>query len=83
MLQVVANIQTGSTSSRQFKIVQAECPLCGKVLEGTSQKHWMNNFKIHLRLAQRHMLPWEEIRRIIETVKPSFRTVIKTKYYMK
>ena len=68
---------------RRYKVVQAECPLCEKVLEGTSQKHWMNNFKIHLRLAKNHMLPWEEIDRIIKTVKPSFRTITKTKYHMK
>jgi len=68
---------------RQYKVVQAECSLCGKVLESLSEKQWMKNFRIHLRLAENHMLPWEEIDRIIKTVKPSFRTVIKTKYRMK
>ena len=69
-------------SPRQYKVVQAECPLCGKVLGGTSEKQWMSGFKIHLRLAQNHTLPWEEIDRIVKTVKPSFRVVTKTKYYV-
>lgn len=69
--------------SKQYKIVQAECPLCGKVLGGTSEKQWMTGFKMHLRLAGNHMLPWGEINRIVKTVKPSFRTVTKTKYHMR
>ena len=68
---------------RRYKVVRAECPLCGKVLESLSQKHWMFNFKIHLRLAQTHRLSWKEIDRIVETVKPSFRTIIKTRYRIK
>lgn len=69
--------------TRQYEVVQAECPICGKVLGGISEKNWMSGFKIHLRLAQNHMLPWNEIERIVKTVKPSFRKVTKTKYHMK
>lgn len=68
---------------RRYRIVRAECPLCGKVLEGISEKHWMRNLNIHLRLAQNHMLPQEKVDRIVKTVKPSFRTVIKTRYRIK
>jgi hypothetical protein len=68
---------------REYKILQAECPLCGKVLKGISEKHWRNGFKVHLRLHKRHRLPWEEIQQIMQTVKPTFRTVIKTRYHMK
>lgn len=46
---------------RQYEVVQAECPLCGKVLNGTSEKNWMSGFKIHLLVGQNHMLPWDEI----------------------
>jgi len=43
----------------------------------------MDNFKIYLRLYENHMLPWEEIDRIAKSAKPSFRTITKTKYYIK
>lgn len=68
---------------RQYEVVQAECPLCGKLLSGTSEKNWMFGFKIHLRLAQKHQLPFEEIERLVQTVKPSFRKTTKTKYHLK
>lgn len=68
---------------RQYEVVQAECPLCGKVLNGTSEKNWMFGFKIHLRLAQKHQLPFEKIERLVKTVKPSFRKTTKTKYHLK
>ena len=67
----------------QYEVVQAECPLCGKVLNGTSEKNWMFGFKIHLRLFEKHQLPSEEVERIAKTVKPSFRKETKTKYHLK
>lgn len=67
---------------RQYKVVRAECSLCRKTLEGISEKHWINNFKTHLHLAQNHMLSLEEIGQIIKTIKPSFHSIIKTKFYM-
>jgi hypothetical protein len=68
---------------RRYEVVQAECPLCGKLLSGISEKNWMVGFKIHLRLAQKHLLPFEEIERLVKTVKPSFRRETKTKHHLK
>ena len=68
-----------SIEERQYVVVQAECPLCGKPLNGTSEKNWLFGFKIHLRLAQKHQLPFVEIERLVKTVKPSFRKQTKTK----
>lgn len=68
---------------REHSVVQAECPLCGKVLEGISDKHWMNNLRIHLHLANNHMLPLNEVNLIVTTTKPSFRTITKRRYYLK
>ncbi len=68
---------------REYRVVQAECPLCGKVLEGISEKHWMNNLIIHLHLARNHMLPLDKINPIVKTTKPSFRTITKKRYYLK
>lgn len=70
-------------TERLYEVVQAECPLCGKVLNGTSEKNWMFGFKIHLRLAEKHQLPFEEIERLVKTVKPSFHKQTKIKYHLK
>jgi len=71
-------------SPRQYKVVQAECPLCGKVLEGLSEKQWWRGFETHLRLSKNHaMKNTREVARILGTVKPSFRTTTKTKYRMR
>jgi hypothetical protein len=72
-----------TVEERRYEVVQAECPICRKMLSGTSEKNWMFGFKIHLRLAQNHMLSWEETERIVKTVKPSFHKETKTKYYPK
>ena len=62
---------------KPYKIVEAPCPKCGKVLKGLSEKHWMRNLRIHLVADPYHYLSSEEVDRILKTVKPSFH--VKTK----
>lgn len=69
--------------SREYEVLQAECPLCGKVLEGISERHWMNGLRIHLHLAKNHMLPLDEVNQTVKTTKPSFETITKKRYYLK
>lgn len=69
--------------SREYKVIQAECPLCKKVLEGISERHWINGLRIHLRLAKTHMLPLNEVNQTVKTTRPSFRTITKKRYYLK
>lgn len=62
---------------RPYKVFEAPCPKCGRVLKGLSEKHWLRNLRIHLVAYSHHTLSSEEINRIMKTVKPSFR--VKTK----
>ena len=82
-IEVIRNMIKAKVVSREFKVLQAKCPLCGKVLEGISERHWMNGLGIHLHLAKNHMLPLDEVNQTIKTTKPSFETITKKRYYLK
>jgi hypothetical protein len=50
--------------SRYRQKIERPCPKCGKIIKGTSLKHWGSNLKIHLIASIKHphnMAPQEAI----------------------
>ena len=52
------------------KYIEIPCPLdCGKMLKGTSKKHWLRNFEIHLTGKKHNIKDKDEQKRIVEKVR--------------
>ena len=52
---------------RYKKYVNIPCPLnCGKMIRGTSKKHWLRNFETHLSGKRHNIKNMDEQKRLAE-----------------
>lgn len=49
--------------------INIPCPLgCGKMIRGTSKKHWLLNFEIHLTGKRHNIRNMDERKRLVEKI---------------